>query len=490
MKRAVCEGLALVLGLAVAGHALVTRVLERQVPAHLAAWRSAARQTGGERIGVLAAVPAHPTPVERARLIATSWEIMPRRVQAVAVEDGFAELLVSSFLDPSDGAHLTACGYRPAFSNEFATVWARGAVEPGLSAPSTAREPSLWREVLAIATVLGALVLWWRGFNRRLARPVTRLQALCALGVFVALATVTVVHPLLPPNGLGVYGGKAKLLYLLHGLPADFWTSRDFAVFQRAYPPGLALLAWLVDTLAGGCGERLVQLLVPAALALVLLEFAVEGASRRALAAASLVVLSPVAFALAAGFYAEPFAALCLVCGLHAVKHACRVGGALLAGGAAVFRLEGGLLAMVFVALLMWPRLRCCRGTIVLAAAGLPMLVWQLVCRLTGAQLEDLGFAWLPDVGRCGVFAAALGIGVLRFWVTGSAALLFLGSGRRLRTAWSGGLLILAACAVLAGYHHSPHFTWVADTYAPRLVWMTLAGICACARKGTEWTTC
>ena len=480
----------LVLGLGASGHAFITRLWDRQVPEHLVAWRSAARQTCGDRIGVLTVEPTQPTPVERARLIATAWELAPRRVQAATADDGPPELLASSFLAPDERNRIAACGYQPAFSNEFATVWTRGAAEWVASSPPGTSEPSGWREGLAIIAVLGMLVMLWRGFNRRLARPVARRSTLAALGIFAALAALAVAQPLLPPNGLGVYGGKAKLLYLLRGFPADFWTARAFAVFQPAYPPGLALLAWLVDVLAGGCGERLVQLLVPAALALVFLELTVDAPSRRRLAAAALVVLAPVALDLAAGFYAEPFAVLCLACGLHAVTCGFRTEGALLAGAAAMFRPEGGLLALVFVTLLTWPRLRCCRGTIVLAAVTLPMLCWQLGCRLTGARLEDLVLTGVHDWRRCVAFAAALGIAALQFWTTGGALLLFLGSGWRMRLAWSGGLLILAACAVLAGFHQSPHFAWVADTYAPRLVWMVLVGSCACARKEAEWTTC
>ena len=490
MNMAIGRGLVLALCLGATGHAFVMRLFDAQESTQLTAWRAAARQTLGERIGVLAAAPAHPTPVERARLIATAWEITPRRVQAAAVDEGFPELLVSSFIAPAERTRIAAGGYRPVFSNEFATVWTLAEVGPGPVVLPATSEPTIWREAVALAVVVGALVTLWGVFNRRLARPVARAQVLGALGVFIALAAAALAHPLSTPNGLGVYGGKAKLLYLAQALPGDFWTARAFAVFQSAYPPGLTLLAWLVDVLAGGCGERLLQLLVPAALALVFLELTVDAPSRRAYVVAALVMLSPVAFDLAAGFYAEPFAVLCLACGLHALMRGRRAGGALLAGAAAVFRPEGGLLATVFVMLWAWPRLRCCRGTTVLAAAALPTLVWQLVCRLAGARLEDVDFAGALDGCRCVAFAAALGIGVLRFWATGSAGLVFLGSGRRMRLAWSGGLLILAACAVLAGFQRSPHFAWVADTYAPRLVWMTVAGMCACALKGTAWTTC
>lgn len=489
MKRTGLWLLPIVVCVIVSADEIVKRVRDFEIPSHLRSWRAAARETTDDPLGVLVADPENPTPVERARLIALAWEVAPRRVVPVQADEPQTLRIVSSFANEATRSRLVHQGACPVFSNVYATVWRTKAAPT--SARSSPPASVAWpRECPAVLAVLGLMGLaWWR-FNRRFARPVPGRILAAAAGAFLILAAVTLTHSLLVPNGLGVQAGKAKLLYLARGVPTGFWTDRAFAVFQPAYPPGLSLTALLFDLLAGGCGERLVQVIVPGALALLFLEEAVEHRTIRTMAFCFLFVLSPVALGLAAGFYAEPLAVLCLSCGLHALRHGCRLGGAFLAGCAGFFRPEGGLVACGFLFVLLARRLRLFRPMLVLATAALPTLIWQLVCLLTGATLADVrlaeGFSFTSSFS----FGRALVKNLLCFWTTGGILFLVFAPGRRRRSALSGAFLILAVFAVLAGFHHSPHFDWVAATYAPRLVWMVLAGACACLKGAEEWKTC
>ena len=88
--------------------------------------------------------------------------------------------------------------------------------------------------------------------------------------LFALLAgALALSHTLVAPNGLGVSGGRAKLMYIAGGMPPEFFTDVARRTLQPAYPPGHALITLGCYGLAGGCGEWLTQLVGVVAGALV-----------------------------------------------------------------------------------------------------------------------------------------------------------------------------------------------------------------------------
>jgi hypothetical protein len=87
-----------------------------------------------------------------------------------------------------------------------------------------------------------------------------RRAALAAGLLFAVLAgALALSHTFVAPNGPGVSGGRAKLLYLSSGVPDGFFTDPARSTLQPAYPPGFALLTLGCYGLAGGCGEWLTE---------------------------------------------------------------------------------------------------------------------------------------------------------------------------------------------------------------------------------------
>jgi hypothetical protein len=95
------------------------------------------------------------------------------------------------------------------------------------------------------------------GENARCRR---RSAAVAAGLLFAVLAgALALSHTFVAPNGPGVSGGRAKLLYLSSGVPDGFFTDPARSTLQPAYPPGFALLTLGCYGLAGGCGEWLTE---------------------------------------------------------------------------------------------------------------------------------------------------------------------------------------------------------------------------------------
>lgn len=80
-------------------------------------------------------------------------------------------------------------------------------------------------------------------------------------------------HTFFSPNGLAVYGGKAKCLFESSGCSQDFFVCREWAHLQPAYPPGLALATLGMYGLAGMCGEYATQWMPMTIAVLVLFYF-------------------------------------------------------------------------------------------------------------------------------------------------------------------------------------------------------------------------
>ena len=310
------------------------------------------------------------------------------------------------------------------------------------------------------------------------------------LVVFAVLAAAALSHDLLAPNGLGVVGGKARLLLAARGFPDGFFTDPRYAPYQPAYPPGAALLTVPLLALddvwyrASDPEDRRLtrapcaQLLIPLALT-GLFAFALRRTQGGGVAVATLLALAPLTLRLASGFYTEPLAALGLALGLHRARKAPFVG-ALLAGSAGLFRSEGALLAPLLV--LTRPAPHGWRRFLHLLAALLPGLAWQLYARRCGADFGDFDFTVPPSWSRVGwtlkrlvaVAANPLGTGGLAYWFV-------------LRSGWrERGVAISALVlgAVLLAFNRTPHYGWVVANTLPRYLWLTLVPLLATRRQG------
>ena len=316
--------------------------------AYLTAWRAAAKNAPGEKLALLCNDENRVTPVDRSRLIAISWERAPDPLSLV---DGSGDLqsvdcvLSSNWHPVSVGKRLVSNGFMVASTNEYAKTWVRKGVRRFVTCSPVA-DVSQTREALAL--VLEAVLIFaplvfafgLRGFS---------WWSLAASFLIAAgLGYVALSHPLLAPNGLGTYGGKAKLLYACGGIPESFLNSTGGMALQTSYPPGLTLLAYLHFLLSGGCGDRLVQLVVVFAMAALCLAL-LRGSSHPwcALPIALYCVL-PIAIRITSGFYAEPFVALLLVLGWRMMRNGRLFVGALVMGMAGLFRPEAGVVVVFF----------------------------------------------------------------------------------------------------------------------------------------------
>lgn len=456
--------------------ALVGRMRFGSQPEFVPGYRSSARCVSEDRVGVLCEDRDNLDSIDRSRLIAANWELAPRVAEAVDLRQTNAwptVVLVSSYLSPAVRGQLTDLGYSPVASNEFSAVWTVGpAVRP--FAEEDVRV-SL-REALSVLAVLSlmCLVAWWCAGTGCLSRDRTVLACV----VFGVLGAAAMSHGLLTPNGLGVQAGKAKLLLLAGGVPEGFWSDPRYAVYQPSYPPGLTLLSAAFFLLAGTFGDWLVQLLEPAAMALVFWVLSARTEDRLQLVCLASFLLCPTAQRLASGFYAEPFVLLCVAAGMSRV---CAKGGRvgwLVVGCAGLFRHEGLLLAVG-----LWCGLRLTDGKISLSdvadlvLAMLPGLAWQVFVWSRGAGLFDYDFGALPRLSQ---MREAWHVLLKTYGQYGLAAgAVFLLRGRKLVFAgWA--TLLLAAGPFLLGFSTSTRFEWVASTVLPRYGWLW-SGVCLSA---------
>lgn len=456
------------------------RFADPAVPEHLSGWRAAMRAVPDDVCAVPCDDPADPDPVTRARLIALTWEGSPKRALPCSWDDlDRATLITPALLAAAVRERLTSSGYACTARNEFAAVWARG--QPARDDASAPRAPGLLAEAAGSLTVLLAVFAAFAVFRRVLGDRPSAAVWMFGAAIFFLVSAVTLQHGLLTPNGLGVQAGKAKLFWTCGGVPSGFWTDPAFAVLQPAYPPGLTVLAFLAFALSGGCGEHFVQLLGPFALAALFVEIATSARDRRGWIAGALFVLSPTAVRLASGFYAEPWAALLLVCGVHACRAGRPVLGGTVAGCAALFRPEALVLILVAAA---WMRIRvgtCSVPWSAAVGAFAPAVVWWFFVRFAGARLYGFAAAACPDPKRMLFALRAWSAGVVRIAASG-AAVVFAALGERC----SRQALVVAGIAgglgiVLAGFNVSARFEWAVENLMPRFIWLSCAVPCALA---------
>ena len=227
---------------------------------YLSAWRSAARDAPSGRLALLCADVHSISPVERSRMVAMSWERAPSPIDVIDQSSDLEPVncVLSSIWHPASiGRRLESSGFSAVSTNEYVKTWSRASYSMHIPC----RRPlgaSIHREIAALAVELQLLLIVFALFFGL--RDIRWWKLIAPIVVASVLGAVALSHPLLAPNGLGVYGGKAKLLYECGGMPGEFLDSAGGMALQPSYPPGLTLLAYFHFALSGGCGDRLVQL--------------------------------------------------------------------------------------------------------------------------------------------------------------------------------------------------------------------------------------
>lgn len=440
-------------------------------------------------------------PADRSVQITLAWAAAPRPVRyGTPAEIGDADAVLISRYLPIDlpGFYLTA-------ETRHNQLWLRADRPPANApdAPARAVMPDSGHEMLGVFCVwilLTLLLFAAPSPERRRLRSTlcgnreTLLPAMLSAAFFAIASTAALTHTLTAPNGLGVYGGKARLFLLGGGLPEGFFTESAYATQQPAYPPGLAVLTGIAYRIAGGCGEWLTQL-IPVYAMTAVLGVLLLSASRRtgsALWIFSAFCTGPV-LRMSLYYYAEPFMALLLLLGwLHVRKPSGPVlPGWLLAGAAGLFKNEG----LLFL-LLLWLSVRILSGSRRAPLAALPLAaaapcLWHIGARLAGATLYD--YAAIPQLNLPHVLSALRStaeLTLLQPWSYGFVfplalvALITAAVPELRRRLLPGGvlprplgiaLLFAAACipafACIYGLSTSPWFDWHVRTSLPRLLW-------------------
>jgi hypothetical protein len=240
-----------------------------------------------------------------------------------------------------------------------------------------------------------------------------------ALALFLFYAFLTLSHTFVTPNGLGVFGGKAKLLYLSAGIPAEFFTDLAWSTLQPAYPPGYALVTLGCYGLAGGCGEHFTQLLSCLFVACSLLFIGFKLPQRNPLFLPLLLwlagcLLAEQAICTGILFYAEPWILLILLVAVNAII--ADTEGAektsllpwILLGSCGWIKNEG-----IFYLPAVWLAMRLTysgkRAPVTALFYGLLLpLLWLLYSRLSGAKLYDFAPLWQPDGHQAWLAAKAV----------------------------------------------------------------------------------
>ena len=468
--RRISEGVSWLATVAIIGggvHWATVRLNRPSLPEHSASWAEAARFLPAQRIGILCDDPSNIDSVERARMIAVSWENCPQPVMAVELSkpgDWPPVVMASSYLSEPDQARLRKIGYRIVTGNDFVSAWSCDDL-----VPSRRESPvSAGREAVGVSFVLAVMVLFWRGLRIRSENPPGACIVVCALAVFAVSAAVSLCHGLIPPNGLGVYAGKARLLLMSGGVPEGFFSLPDYACYQPSYPPGLTCLTLIAYAVSGSCGTWLIQLIVPLSSALLFLELAGDSRKRLSVAIALAVVVCPVALKMASGFYAEPLAALFLAMGTRRIIREDGILGWFLLGASGLFRHECFLL----VVCILFARLFSVRRTNLAAtsaALALPA-AWQAFAWMQGARIYDFDFTAWPDLGRM-----LMAFSRLFSWQAILAYVLLVGVlKQRFPSMVLAGISFLLCCAVAMGFSTTLHFEWLLGNTVPRVVWLSL----------------
>jgi hypothetical protein len=350
--------------------------------------------------------------------------------------------------------------------------------------PFTGYTPSLLFVVAVYAVTLAAVYGLFKKERRPLGRSSLgspgRLTGVVTLLLFIFYAFLTLTHTFVAPNGLGVYGGKAKLLFLAGGFPSNFFTDSAWATLQPAYPPGFAFVTLGCYGVARACGEWLTQVLPCVFMSLALLYVLKKDRRHNGenpclwsgfgtwTWGIGLFLSAPVLW-MTSLYYAEPLMLLLFLIGSKAVlRSRYPLLGWILVGACGWIKTEG-----VVLLLALWLALRLVDGdkrarvSSLLLGLALP-LAWLLFSRIQGGTLYDYGPLWTPDPTRISeAFLRFLKLAFLEPWRYGFAyplAILVLLLQRWRKSDLQVASLFILLCASA--------FIWVLGTsQAPDIEW-------------------
>lgn len=259
--------------------------------------------------------------------------------------------------------------------------------------------PCEWASLLVWGWLLGS-VLWllWRFRLDGIKLP--RSAWFYLMAFFAVCAFLVLPHGLPANNGLGVYGGKAKLWWLSSGFPPNYFTESDFAVLQPAYPPGFSLLIWCVNALSGGVAEWLVQLLPPLFLSIILASICSRIKSKAVGFLVFSLLLSLPELVTASLFYPEPLMILFVLSGIELILAGRGTLGFVLIGLCGWVKCEGMIVAVGLwtVRNFLFSGQKCRYDTLLWVL--MPGSAWYVLSRLLGADLPECASVWNPDLGK------------------------------------------------------------------------------------------
>lgn len=405
------------------------------------------------------------TSYRRSLFLALNWEMMPGRVAYGNVEGiGSADIIVkpSSAIIPQNFTNVYRL-FRQSGDWEIWTTKTKTEAS-GTNARKNCQDISAWRELAGLSPILLLFLLslfrsnpdrfalslfllsllvflplavgrcpsaaWvWLGTgiaamlafvpfqgNTTQRGRFRTLPFLFLLAGFFALSFLALSHTFPTPNGLGVYGGKAKMLYLLRGIPSGFFTASTYSTLQPVYPPGLTSLTLGTYAVSGICGEWITQLLS------VIFFY---GLIRLLLARCSyvnavwimLLLSIPEALRMTSCFYAEPLLALFFFTGIEWIDQSEAVlihrFGWILTGACGWIKMEGVLYFFAFWLAVRLVKGRQCADIFDLVSSLLLPTVWYLSVRLLGGYPPDYAMPWCPDLSKA--YAALIEIVRLSF---------------------------------------------------------------------------
>lgn len=447
------------------------------------------------------------SPAERAIHLTLAWTRMPCPVR-YGTSEGYGD---ASAIMTSRFSCTEFQGYRAVAENGSARLWLRDDIPIRRQTKNDAcHESSSIQEVLGAALTCLIMVVTVFVLRKRSAnKGCLSVAGTCAVVFFILTSAIALTHTLLAPTGLGVYAGKAKMLYSVGGIPEGFFADAAYSSFQPAYPPGFALLTLLAYLTSGLCGEWSVQILATASFSLTLYIGMDEAGKSGRLAQLWVLsmFLTPNVFLMATMYYAEGLMSLLIIIGIGRLcDNPTSIRGWLLLGLAGFFKNEGIVLAFV-----VWlvqaicslgrnnvSRFRDFRNGVLKSAACLavaigPSLAWHVFAHAQGGEFYDYAPIWHPNPSRfCAALHYIFTAAFLHPWKFGfaypAALIVFLA------VAWKRSrheircfrnkdglivagvaLVILPVFAMIFSYSTVSDFEWHLRTSVERLLWCPAA---------------
>lgn len=443
------------------------------------------------------------SPAERAIHLTLAWARVPCPVR-YGTSEGYGD---ASAIMTSRFSCTEFQGYRAVAENGSARLWLRDDIPIRRQTKNDAcHESSSIQEFLGAALTCLIMVVTVFVLRKRSAnKGCLSVAGSCAVVFFILTSAIALTHTLLAPTGLGVYAGKAKMLYSVGGIPEGFFADAAYSSFQPAYPPGFALLTLLAYLTSGLCGEWSVQILATAAFSLALYIGMDEAGKSGRLAQLWVLAmfLTPNVFLMATMYYAEGLMSLVIMIGFGRLcDKPTSIRGWLLLGLAGLVKNEG--IALAFAIWLVQAVCNLERGNVnrfrifrtcalkwaeCLAVAIGPSLAWHVFARTQGGEFYDYAPIWHPNPSRfCEALHYIVTVAFLHPWKFGfaypTALIAFLAAawkrirhGRRCFGNMDGlivggvALASLPVFAMIFSYSMVPDFEWHLRTSVERLLW-------------------